>query len=257
MSTRTFPRRWKAELAPKVWIEGGRGGPGMLRENSRSHRKEPHLTFRTRPTARCTNRRTSARFTAARLLKACKSHDMLELYVLALGETGGRCESEVLWIQWEDVDLDGGFLKVVTGRNGHRTKGGKSRWVPISPRLRVALREHSLRYRAAKYDGQPSPWVFHHTKTRRHHKAGKRIRSLYSAFKAAAAQARLPPEFVQHDLRHRRVTTWLADEKSAVLVKEAVGHADLRTTMAYTHLAREHLRGLVDEPPGEEVRNRA
>jgi len=112
------------------------------------------------------------------LLKACKNRDMLELYVLALGETGGRCESEILWIQWDDIDLDGGFLKIVTGRNGHRTKGGKSRWVPISPRLRVALREHSLRYRAAKYDGQPSPWVFHHTKTRRHHKAGKRIRSL-------------------------------------------------------------------------------
>ncbi len=90
-----------------------------------------------------------------------------------------------------------------------------------------------------------SPWVFHHTKTRRHHKAGKRIRSLYSAFKAAAERAKLPPEFVQHDLRHRRVTTWLAEEKSAVLVKEAVGHADLRTTMAYTHIARDHLRGLV------------
>ena len=54
---------------------------------------------------------------------------------------------------------------------------------------------------------------------------------------------------MQHDLRHRRVTMWLADEKSAVLVKEAVGHADLRTTMAYTHLAREHLRGLVDDNP--------
>ena len=57
----------------------------------------------------------------------------------------------------------------------------------------------------------------------------------------------LAPDFVQHDLRHRRVTTWLAEEKSAVLVKEAVGHADLRTTMAYTHLAREHLRSLVDK----------
>ncbi len=43
-----------------------------------------------------------------------------------------------LWIQWDDVDLEGGFLKIVTGRNGHRTKGGKSRWVPISPRRRVA-----------------------------------------------------------------------------------------------------------------------
>lgn len=84
-----------------------------------------------------------------------------------------------------------------------------------------------------------------------------RIRSLYSAFKAAAEQAKLPPEFVQHDLRHRRVTVWMAEGKNPVHVKEAVGHADLRTTMAYTHLAREHLRGLVDEPPPEEVRNRA
>lgn len=30
-----------------------------------------------------------------------------------------------------------------------------------------------------------------------------------------------------------------------VKVKEAVGHADLRTTMGYTHLVREHLRSLV------------
>jgi integrase len=30
-----------------------------------------------------------------------------------------------------------------------------------------------------------------------------------------------------------------------VLVKEALGHADLRTTMGYTHLAKEHLRALV------------
>ena len=83
-------------------------------------------------------------------------------------------------------------------------------------------------------------------------KAGRRVVSLYDAFKTAAKRANLPPEFVQHDLRHRRVTMWLADEKSAVLVKEAVGHADLRTTMAYTHLARGHLRSLVDDQPVRE-----
>ena len=43
-----------------------------------------------------------------------------------------------------------------------------------------------------------------------------------------------------------------------VHVKEAVGHADLRTTMQYTHLAREHLRPLVDqEPKREELRDLA
>ena len=34
-----------------------------------------------------------------------------------------------------------------------------------------------------------------------------------------------------------------------MLVREALGHSDLRTTMSYTHLAREHLRDLVAEPP--------
>jgi site-specific recombinase XerD len=33
-----------------------------------------------------------------------------------------------------------------------------------------------------------------------------------------------------------------------VHVKEAMGHSDLRTTMGYTHLAREHLESLVAAP---------
>ncbi len=119
------------------------------------------------------------------------------------------------------------------------------------------MREHFARYRFVAYNGKQTLWVFHHTQTRRHHQAGQRIRSLYHAFKTAAKRAKLPPELVQHDLRHRRITVWMAEGKNPVLVKEAVGHADLRTTMAYTHLAREHLRGLVDEPPPEELRNRA
>ena len=59
--------------------------------------------------------------------------------------------------------------------------------------------------------------------------------------------AKLPEGIRGHDLRHRRVTTWLADGKEVVLVKEAVGHADLRTTMGYTHLARDPLRSQLDE----------
>ncbi len=63
---------------------------------------------------------------------------------------------------------------------------------------------------------------------------------------SAASRAKLPDGWVMHDLRHRRVTTWLAEGRSPVLVKEALGHADLRTTMGYTHLAKEHLRALVE-----------
>ena len=114
------------------------------------------------------------------------------------------------------------------------------------------MREHFARYRFATYNGKPTPWVFHHERTGRRHKAGERIQSLYAAFKSAARRAKLPPDFNQHDLRHRRVTTWLAEGKNPVHVKEAMGHADLATTMGYTHLAKEHLRALVEQEPDRE-----
>ena len=53
-------------------------------------------------------------------------------------------------------------------------------------------------------------------------------------------------------------TTWLAEGKNPVHVKEAMGHADLATTMGYTHLAKEHLRALVEqELKREELRGLA
>jgi site-specific recombinase XerD len=180
-----------------------------------------------------------------KLMDACED-PMLRLYVLALGETGARCDSEVLWLRWSDVQLEEGFILIDTGSNGHRTKSGKARWVPMTPRLRQAMREHVLRFRGAQYVTGTSKWVFHHTRKRRHAKAGERIRNFRRGFQNAAERAKLPAELHQHDLRHRRVTTWLAEGRDVVHVKEAVGHADLRTTMGYTHLAKEHLRSLVE-----------
>lgn len=176
------------------------------------------------------------------LLAQCDD-PVLHLYVLVLGETGCRDESEGLWLRWEDVDLEGGFLQFASGSNGHRTKSGKDRWVPMTPALVTAMRAHFAAFRLAS----PSPWVFHHTRTRRHYKAGDRIQSLRDGVRAAARRAKISDAWHLHDLRHRRVTTWLAEGKNPVHVKEALGHSDLRTTMGYTHLSREHLRGLVEQ----------
>jgi site-specific recombinase XerD len=177
----------------------------------------------------------------ASLLTECEDAT-LRLYVLTLGETGARDESEALWLRWEDIDLEGGFLHFASGQNGHRTKSGKDRWTPLTPVLTSALREHAATHRLACN----SPWVFHHDISRRHHQAGDRITSLRRGVMAAAQRAKVPAGWHLHDLRHLRVTTWLADGKNPVHVKEAVGHADLRMTMAYTHLSREHLKSLVD-----------
>lgn len=179
------------------------------------------------------------------LLSKCRD-PLVRLYVLFCAETGARCESEALWLRWEDVDLDGGFLTIVSGRDGHRTKGGRSRAVPMTPKIREALREHFAAHRFAVYNGHRPEYVFHHTRTRRHYRAGQRVHSFRRAVAGAAKRAKLPAGWRMHDLRHRRVTSWLAEGKSPVLVKEALGHADLRTTMGYMHLAKEHLRALVE-----------
>ena len=182
---------------------------------------------------------------------------MLAHYVLTIGDTGVRCESEGLYIKWDDVDLEGGFIRIWTGREGHRTKGGKGRWVPMTRRLLTAMKAHFTRYRFTNYDGKPSPWVFHHTRNRRHYNAGDRIKSFYDSFKATAARAKLPKEFRQHDLGHRRATSWLAEGQSPALVQKALGHADIRTTLGYMHLVREHLRVLVEPNPAEATRGSA
>jgi len=117
--------------------------------------------------------------------------------------------------------------------------------VPLTPRLAAALKRHAAAYRLAAYGRKRSPWVFHHTSEGRNRVPGERIRSMRHGFEAAVRRAKLPPALHQHDLRHRHVTTWLADGANPVHVKEAMGHSDLRTTMGYTHLVREHLNSLV------------
>jgi len=183
---------------------------------------------------------------------------MLRFYVLLLGETGMRCESEALWLRWEDVDAEAGFIHVETVRKGRRTKSGKSRMVPMTPRLRKAYREHMAAHRMKAYGTPPErpKWVFHHPVERRRAKAGERIGSLRRGFNAALKRAELPEDLNQHDLRHRRVTTWLQEGKPAHLVQKAMGHSDLRTTMGYEHLVAEDLRALV-EPEEEALRELA
>ncbi len=87
--------------------------------------------------------------------------------------------------------------------------------------------------------------MFHHPDSRWSHHAGERIKDMSSAVKVAARRAKLPKEFVIHDLRHSRITSWLAAGESAVAVQAAVGHSDLKTTMGYyTHVPGGHLSTL-------------
>jgi integrase len=173
------------------------------------------------------------------LLDAAQPSPMLTAYITLLADTGVRAYSEALELTWDDIDFAGGFVHVRSG-GGRRTKSGKSRSVPMTPRLRETLKDHAARYRFR------SPFLFFHETTRRSAKEGERIRSIRGSFEAAARAAKLPAGFRAHDLRHRRVTTWLSEGKSVVLVQAAMGHSAIQTTLGYMHLVPEHLLSLVD-----------
>ena len=84
--------------------------------------------------------------------------------------------------------------------------------------------------------------------TKRLYAAGTRILTLRPSFDNARSRADLLPQLVRHDLRHRRVTTWLAAGKDLVKVQRAMGHSNVKITMGYLHLVPNDLRDLVDDP---------
>ncbi|HUG00649.1 MAG TPA: site-specific integrase [Longimicrobiales bacterium] len=182
------------------------------------------------------------------LLDACAERPMLRAYVAVLGETGLRAESEALQLRWDDVDLAARTIHVRSAP-GRRTKTGRSRRVPITPSLDGILRDHLARFRFATYHGRRSEHVFHHLTDGRTHRAGDRVKSFRKAFANAAERAGLPEDFRRHDLRHRRATLWIAEGRNPVHVKEALGHANIATTMRYTHLADEHVDALLAPAP--------
>jgi len=90
-----------------------------------------------------------------------------------------------------------------------------------------------------------SPHVFKHLRRSRDAEPGQRIERVYRGFKSAAKRIGLPT-LRPHDLRHAFVTRKLADGVPAQLVMRYIGHADLSTTLRYTHFVPEHLRSVVD-----------
>lgn len=182
----------------------------------------------------------------AALARETAGNPMLQLYALVLGEAGLRALTEALWLRWEDIDLEGGTLAVVSGRDGHTTKTGKGRLVPMSLPLRSAMREHFARFRFATYQGQRSPWVFHHEIGRCHFTAGARIERMDRGLKAAAKRAGIPAEWRLHDLRHRRCSLWFEQGVNVVDIMAAMGHNSLQTTNRYTHLLGGHTQRMAD-----------
>lgn len=184
-----------------------------------------------------------------KLLQKAETRPMLRMFVLLAGEAGLR-RSEAFDLRWSDLDLSAGFLEVVHGRDGRTTKGKRSRSVPMTTRLRSELRDHAARFRL---DGTGSEYVVHHVRPRGKATKGDPFTQMDRGLATVAERAKLPAEWRYHDLRHRRCTLWLAEGFSPEKVRRAMGHADLSTTLQYSHLVRSDLEEMVGEDDRDQL----
>jgi len=177
-----------------------------------------------------------------KLLNAAACNPMLRLFVTLAWETGAR-SGELLQLEWADLDFERRFVTFANDpTRGRQTKGRRSRTLPLSEDALKALREHAAAFRLLS---PRSAFVFKHLSAQTG-ETGSRLESVYLSFKRAGKRIGLPT-LRPHDLRHAFVTRKLAEGVPAQLVMRYVGHADLATTLRYTHLVPEHLRAVVEQ----------
>jgi integrase/recombinase XerC len=149
-----------------------------------------------------------------------------QLVLFALVTTGLR-RSELMALNWRDLDLDGPRPSLLVRRG----KGGKPRRQPLAPQLATDLKQLQRRVRPGGTDP-----VFRGL-------AGGRLQPkvLAAIIKRAAKRAGLEKRVTAHTLRHT-AATWLRQQTGDTrLVAEYLGHADLSTVSRYAHVAEHEL----------------
>lgn len=151
-----------------------------------------------------------------------RNKTMVQLFLC----TGLRI-SEMTSLEWKDINLMTGQLKVVQGKNS------KDRILWISEDMLEKLQEWKIKEfeRFGKCD-----LVF----CTNHHKSIDH-KGLDRMIKTYSKKAGITKNISCHTLRHTFATDLLRATKNIRLVQKALGHSDISTTMIYTHIVDDEL----------------
>ncbi len=222
---------------------------------------------------------TFARAKRPRRLPTVLTHGEVAALLEALSGTHGLMAAlmygtgmrlmECVRLRVQDVDF--GYAQI-TVRDG---KGGKDRVVPLPTRVTEALREHLVRVRelhagdlregygevylpdalARKFPNAARDWRWQYVfpsgrlstdprsgAIRRHH---LHENALQKAVNQAARTAGIMKRVGTHTLRHSFATHLLMAGYDIRTVQELLGHADVSTTMIYTHVLNRGGKGVL------------
>ena len=152
--------------------------------------------------------------------------------LMVLYSTGMR-NFELRQLQVKDIDSQSMLIHIQRG------KGGRDRYVPLSPKLLETLREYWRWMR-------PKTWLF--PGTVHNWRADKPItpKVVWDACQFAAQRAGIEKRVYAHLLRHSYATHLLEEGADLRTIQLLLGHVELRHTVIYLHLSRRHLQAVAN-----------
>src|SRR5947208_8761308 len=152
--------------------------------------------------------------------------------LMVLYSTGMR-NAEMRSLQVKDIDSRSMLIHIQRG------KGGRDRYVPLSPTLLETLRVY---WRWMK----PKTWLFPGTIAG--WRADKPItpKVVWDACQSAATRAKIQKRVSAHLLRHSYATHLLEAGADLRTIQLLLGHVKLEHTVLYLHLLRRHLHAVAN-----------
>ena len=141
--------------------------------------------------------------------------------LLATAYATGLRVSELIHLQVTDIDSQRMVIRVQQG------KGGKDRYVMLSPQLLCDLREY---WRLSK----PKTWLFP-SNTKLGHPLSREM--VFRICQNTARRAKLGKSVGPHTLRHSFATHLLESGTNIRTIQVLLGHRSLRTTAIYTFVS--------------------
>ena len=124
----------------------------------------------------------------------------------------GWRKSEILKLQWEQVDFHAGTVRLEPGT----TKNREARTVVLTDELMKMLRQRFIgTQELSERTGQPIPWVFH--------RRGKPVRDFRDAWRTARKTAGIPTQLF-HDLRRSAVRNMIRAGIPEAVAMKISGH---------------------------------
>ena len=142
--------------------------------------------------------------------------------------------TELLNLRLEDLHLSMQFIKC-------QGKGNKERIVPIGE-VAAEVLDLYLTIARPKLLKKPTDVLFLN-------RFGEMMtrQGFWKILKKQAQLAGITKELSPHKLRHSFATHLIENGVDLRLVQEMLGHSDIATTQIYTHISKDHLRGVFEQ----------